>query len=211
MIDVITLKTKGHSSYDVFYWKELSGGGTSFGLEYPSVISDLYPNRVFDTCLEWCAGPGFIGYSILDYGLCKNLVLLDLYHPAIVMANKTAKHNNIESKVKTYVSDNINIVPNSIKLDLVVANPPHYNRKLPVYNRVGGDLNWDTHRDFYKNIGKYLTDDGIILMQESKHGSTENDFSDMINESNLKITNVFDSPNFGKRPNLIYYIQVEKQ
>jgi len=211
MIDILTLQTNGHNSYDVFYWRALSGGGTKFISEYPAIINDLYPNRIFNTCFEWCSGPGFIGYSILDYGLCENLVLLDLDQPAIVMANKTAKHNNIKHKVKTYIGDNINVIPNSTKFDLVVSNPPHYNRKSPTQNTIGDDLNWDIHKDFYKNIGKYLTDDGVILMQESKHGSTENDFSDMIKESNLKITNVFDSPNFGTSPNLIYYIQVEKQ
>jgi methylase of polypeptide subunit release factors len=205
--------TESTNQYKVFYTDDLNGGGIGFGSEYPSIIKTLYPNRIFNTCMEWCSGPGFIGYNILDHGLCNKLVLNDIYQPAIDIAKKTADHNNLSNVVSTYCTGDIGTLPNTIKVDLVVANPPHYDRVLDhPSKRIADDPNWEIHRNFYKKIGNYLTDDGAIIIQENADGSDVSMFEEMINDGNLKILDVIKSPqHFTVAPTLIYYIHITKR
>ena len=73
-------------------------------------------------------------------------------------------------------------------------------------------MGWKIHREFYKNIGSYMTDDGEILIQENEDGSKPEYFYDMITQSNLKLKNVIKSPNhYGTDEHTkIYYMQVVK-
>lgn len=210
-METLTYQTEGKNNYTVFWTDELNGGGMYFGPEYPFVIKSLYPDRVFNTCFEWCSGPGFIGYNILDHGICNKLVFLDIYKPATDICYKTAQHNNLLDLVQIYNGDNLTILPESTKVDLVVANPPHYNREGDPHptSRVAEDPNWEIHRMFYKHIGKYLSEDGVILIQENQDGSNPEYFYEMIDDSNLKIKNLIKSPNYyTSKPNLIYYIEI---
>jgi len=202
--------TESTNQYKVFYTADLNGGGMLFGPEYPSIIRKFYPNRIFNTCMEWCSGPGFIGYNMLDHGLCNNLVLNDIYQPAIDIANKTAEYNDLSKRVSTYCAGDIGTLPDTLKIDLVVANPPHYDRSFN--NRIADDLNWEIHRNFYTKIGNYLTDDGAIIIQENADGSDVSMFEEMINDNNLKILDVLKSPQyFTEAPMLIYYIHITKR
>ena len=69
----------------VYYTKELDGGGAGFGQDYIDFIRGNFPpqKRIF----EWCAGPGFIGFSLLAHGLCKTLCLADI-NPLAINAQK---------------------------------------------------------------------------------------------------------------------------
>ena len=59
--------------FPVFYNNTLEGGGNNFGQLYPSIIKLLYPDRIFNDCLEWCSGHGVIGFRLLADEICKNL------------------------------------------------------------------------------------------------------------------------------------------
>lgn len=180
------------------YWGGgLDGGGNTFGLEYPTVIRELYPDRKFEHCLEWCAGPGFIGLALYVNDLCKELTLCDIYRPALRCAEYT-----IDRLPEKYNKNNINIVHTgdcaelnpTKKYDLIVANPPHWNWKLhPTFasiildHRINCDPEWSIHHNFFSNIKHNLADDGIILLQEQSWASGPDTFETMINESGLKI------------------------
>jgi methylase of polypeptide subunit release factors len=177
----------------------------------------LYPNRIFNVCYEWCSGPGFIGFNILDHGLCNSLLFTDICDPAIEIAKYSATQNNIQDKLTAYLLRDIDLLPANTKVDLVVSNPPHYNREygyeysLDDNKRMSDDVGWASHIDFYKKIGKFLSDDGIILIQENADGSSPEMFEQMIADSGLKITNVIKSPNhYTTAPELIYYIEIKK-
>lgn len=207
-----TYTTEGKNKFSVFWEQNLNGGGIGFGSEYPKIIQDLYPQRIFKSCLEWCSGPGFIGYNLLDHGICEKLSLTDIYQPALDMAYKTAQSNNLLDKVNFYCTGFIDQLPNDCLFDLVVANPPHYDRPYINDNsRIADDSGWKIHKQFYNNIGRYLTDDAIILMQENEDGSKAEMFLDMINESDLHMKRVVKSPgHYISNPTLIYYIEVTK-
>lgn len=209
---MLKVNTHGKNKFTIFYIEELNGGGMGFGTEYPDIIKRLYPNKIFNHCLDWCSGPGFIGLEILDQGLCKQLSLVDIYQPAIDHAQYTISHNNLQNAVTTYCAGDIGTLPN-VKFDLVVANPPHYDvdHEHPS-KRIMDDPNWDIHRNFYNKISNYLTDDGVILIQENMDGSKPEHFTEMIESNNLEIIDVIKSPAWFEESThlMIYYIQIHK-
>ena len=204
--------------FPIYYHNENNGGGTSFGQEYIRIIQDRYKN--INYCYEWCSGPGFIGYSILEHELCDNLVLTDMWAPAITDAEYTRSQLDIELQQRTtiHLLKDISLLPLNHQFDLVVANPPHY--KTDPLAHLGGDyqfdnvglhdvrvytdLDWQTHLNFFQNIKKNLSAKGIILLQENDQGSTAEDFRNMIEENGLVITDVFPSTLM----NSIYYIEI---
>ena len=109
----------------MFYTPEMDGGGSWFGQEYADIIREYYPGRTFKRCYEWCAGPGFIGFNILDHGLAESLCLSDIYDPAVELCKRTAKHSNNQHRVSAYLFRDLDLLPAREQFDLVVANPPH--------------------------------------------------------------------------------------
>jgi methylase of polypeptide subunit release factors len=206
--------TTGFRNMKVFYRADLDGGGTWYGTEYPTIVKQLYPNRIFTRCYEWCSGPGFIGYSLLDHGICQSLCLSDLWYPAIEAAELTKLYsdNDCSDKVTTYLLNDLALLPEHEYFDLIVANPPHFPSKVSQKynnNRICTDTNWQAHQNFFKNIKSHLTSDGIILLQESMVGSTSKDFEEFIDSADLQITNVIKSKDFFEDNKAqIYYIEI---
>ena len=179
----------------VYYDNNMDGGGTSFGLQYVPVIKQLYPDRIFDTCYEWCSGPGFIGFDILSHQLCRNLWLGDIFKPSLrsvekTIANLPPEYANCVTPI--HIKDQSEI-PETVKFDLVVSNPPHWNNNLDTLysqmseGRVSCDQNWTVHQNFFKNIKKNLATDGVILLQEQTYASAPSTFQKWIDEAGLSI------------------------
>jgi methylase of polypeptide subunit release factors len=213
-----TFRPGGDRGITVFYGSEMEGGGSWFGQDYLGVLRDRYPNRRFQNCFEWCSGPGFIGFSLMDHGIVEHLTLADLYAPAIHEAvAKTVNHNQLGQLVNTYVTHTIKTLPNAEIFDLVVANPPHY-LECPGddnYQRIAVDREWAAHRDFYQHIQHHLAEDGVILIQENHAGSLRgvNEFWDMIHDNGLEITGYFTSNRYWDTdgPVQIYYIESRRR
>jgi len=208
--------TTGPNQYRVQHDSWMDGGGTWFGQEYTTVIKQRYPNRVFECCYEWCAGPAFIGYSILDHGLCKSLCVSDIYPDAIKRVKETAKIHQL-SNVAAYATGLIADLPNYEQFDLVVANPPHF-LECPGddnYRRIAVDQNWAAHQEFFANIGQHLLPNGIVLLQENQAGSLnrEQDFAPFIAAAGLEITDVFNSSAHYTPDHYtqIYYIEIRQK
>jgi hypothetical protein len=189
----------GKKNINIFYLQSHDGGGTGPGQDYITVLRERYPDRVFNKVYEWCAGPGFIGYSILDHGIAENLCLSDIYDPALQCADETRNYpsNNVQDKVSIYLMRDLELMPDQEQFDLVVANPPHINVYEVIEtvndncNRITTDLNWESHKNFFKHIGNHLTEDGIVLIQQNHAGSTLETFLPMIEESGLEVTDHF--------------------
>lgn len=179
---------------------EMHGGGSAFGQDYIPVIQTVYPGRVFNNCFEWCSGPGFIGFALLANDLIKNLYLGDIFKPALYAAEQTIKslpERYSTSHVQTIHMSTPAEIDSSLKFDLIVANPPHWDWTQETYIsrlmsvRVCDDPGWSIHRDFFANIKKNLADDGIILLQEQSWASGPDTFREMIDAAGLKITRCF--------------------
>lgn len=166
------------------YRKELDGGGSDFGQEFISFLKSRgmpKQRRIF----EWCAGPGFIGFSMLGHGMCDGLCLADINPVAVASCRKTVKRNGLND-VSVYHSDNFKSIPSVEKWSLVVSNPPHFVDKYLGDIRAH-DPDWSVHRDFLQNVPRHLTDDAMIVLQENNQGSTVETFKPMIDESGFEI------------------------
>jgi methylase of polypeptide subunit release factors len=210
--------TQGPRNFKVFYEPGMDGGGTWFGQEYISVIPERYPRRIFENCLEWCAGPGYIGYSILDHGLCNHLSLVEIHTPTAQQAQRTKEDssNQCDSQVTIYNTGDISQLPENAKFDLIVGNPPHFFHAStdPTSSRIESDPGWQVHQNFFANIAQHLTRDGVILLQENMLETTVDTFSPYIESAGLKVTDWFQSPKWFGYPKdscLIYYIEIMHQ
>lgn len=189
------------------------GGGTWFGQEYLTMLQSRYSRR-WRHCLEWCSGPGFIGFGILSQGLCDRLTLQDRHQSLDENIARTGLINRVQDRVDFYSGPNLECIPER-EFDLVVANPPHY-LECPGdanYQRLAVDPGWRAHQDFFRLIPRYLSPDGIIVLQENQAGSLAGprEFWDMIHSNGLKITAYWTSPRFWEvdGPTQIYYIEIQ--
>ena len=169
----------------VHYKDHLDGGGRTSGLDYLPLFHDLgMPRqpRVF----EWCAGPAFIGFSLLGYGFCDSLCVADVNPEAIETCRRTIADNGLTGCVTAYHSDNLDAIPASEKWDLVVGNPPHFADRSPGQLRYH-DADWQLHRRFFAGIDRFLKPGAMIVLLENNLGSTTETFRGMIEASGFSI------------------------
>jgi 16S rRNA G966 N2-methylase RsmD len=169
----------------VHFKKHLDGGGSSFGQDLVTFLAlRQMPRR--QRVFEWCAGPGFIGFSMLSRGMAETLCLADCNPEAVDACRRTVTENGLGSKVTVFRSDGLRDVPAAERWDLVVANPPHF-----VDDWIGDlwsyDHGWHLHRAFFADIGRFLNPSGVIVLQENNRGSTAETFRPMIEQSGLEI------------------------
>ena len=102
------------------------------------------------------------------------------------------------------------------KFDLVVGRPPVVQLKkysldagveTPDKIRCYLDPGFKIHQEFFANIGKYLADDGVILLQKSVEKSDASDFEQFINDAGLKITQIFREKSYP----FLYYMEIKWQ
>jgi tRNA1(Val) A37 N6-methylase TrmN6 len=197
----------------VSYKPHLDGGGREFGQDFiPFLRRRGMPRqgRVF----EWCAGPGFIGFSLLGHGLADTLCLADINPAAVAASQRTVRDNGLTDRVQIYLSDNLAGIPSNERFDLVVSNPPHFAedfaRDFARGDRRAHDPGWRIHRDFFNNIGRFLNPGGMIVLQENNQGSMADTFRAMIQEAGLRVVFVD-----GERPREVdpvyYYIGIARK
>ena len=203
------------NGFDVFYTNETNGGGDYFAIEYIDLVKEWYVK--VDSILEWCAGPGFIGYGMFANNLCNKISFNDKFKSAIDQLEKTKLNSKNPDDIKIYNGGSLSTIPETEKCDLIVGNPPHWkdiqsaetslNLQFKSFKHVNDilvDTDWKSHTLFYQIAKKLLSDKGKIVLQENLKGSTPKTFERMINDSGLKILSYADS----KMYNDIYYIEV---
>jgi methylase of polypeptide subunit release factors len=188
MTRTINYDTVTYGDISVSYFDELVGGGNTYGQDYlnylPAHIGKV--ERIF----EWCAGPGFIGFSLLAHGLCETLCLADVNEEAAEACRDTVKRNGLEDRVDIYTSDGLKDIPASETWDLVVGNPPHWGTDEELIfgpALICNDPEWMLHKDFYENIGRFLKPDSNVIIQECKERSSTEDFGSMIDAGGLNL------------------------
>jgi len=191
--------------YVIFDRPDLDGGGPGFGQDYKRVLTELGLNEC-GRLFEFCAGPGYIGYSLLASGFCSTLALADVNPVAVEAAKKTAQYNNIDRKVAIYLSDGLNQIPATEKWDLVVGNPPHFLEwKGPSQLRCE-DPGWDLHKRFYSQVKQFLNPGARVLLQENALGSKAEDFAPMIREGGGRHVGTFAGPDIGAGGKMYYIL-----
>jgi methylase of polypeptide subunit release factors len=169
----------------VRFKKHLDGGGTSFGQDLVTFLAlrQMPPRqRVF----EWCAGPGFIGFSLLARGMAQTLCLADINPEAVEAAQRTVTENGLGARVTVLRSDGLADIPAAERWDLVVSNPPHFIDDW-IDDLRSYDHGWHLHRAFFADVGRFLNPSGVIVLQENNRGSTAEMFRPMIEQAGLAI------------------------
>jgi hypothetical protein len=177
-------------------------GGLAFGRDFPRVLNELGIGRR-ERMFEFCAGPGYIGYSLLAAGWCESLALADIDPDAVSSARYTAAHNELDDRVAVYRSDALDQIPDGERWDLVVCNPPHY--PAPDADIRIFDTDWELHRRFYASVGRHMNPGGLILVAESLEGSDPDLFEEMIRAGGGRPVAVHPGTDIHGEPNGIYY------
>jgi len=175
-----------YGGIDVYYKQFLDGGGTGFGQDFLR----LFRSRRMPTqarLFEWCAGPGFIGFSLLAHGFCDTLCLADVNPAAVRAARMTVRRNRLADRVAVYRSDNLADIPTEERWNVIVSNPPHFDdatveREIKLYD--GG---WQLHRGFLRDAPRFLAPDGVIVLQENNQGATAETFRPMAEAAGLRV------------------------
>ena len=178
--------------------RSLDGGGEAFGWQIIETVKDLNlePGRAF----EWCSGFGYVGFSLLNLGLCDSILLGDINPEAIALCEQTIELNGLKN-ARAIVSDGTTAISPEERFDLVISNPPHFTEDLETYlkrpgiarhwpvrlfhERIWRDPDWQAHRAFFSSIGAFLNPGATIVICETWAGSRPETFERMIEESGL--------------------------
>jgi methylase of polypeptide subunit release factors len=205
---------------DVYYTNETNGGGDFFAKEYVDIVNDWY--GPVENALEWCSGPGFIGFALLASKLCSNISFNDMYQPAIDMLETTKVNSVYKKHINIFHGNTLNSLSSDNLFDLVVGNPPHWCDNESASKSLGFnvtqfphvmdilvDNDWNAHNNFFRCIKKHLTTNGKILLQENLNGSTAKTFESMVVEAGLYINSYAHSELYKDKG--IYYIEIGHQ
>jgi 16S rRNA G1207 methylase RsmC len=190
------------------------GGGEIIYQEAVDLVKTLYPNHQFERCFEWCAGPGILGYSMLEFGVAKTLCLADYFEPSLRVARETMERFNLQDKVSIYNSNNLDSIPETEQWDLVIGNPPQFPGLIQLWGpnardtRLYMDKDWELHKNFFANIKKFLKPNGKIFLWECAWGSAVDTFKPYIEAAGLKVSR-FGNANNSNYMEIWYWIEIE--
>jgi predicted RNA methylase len=172
-------------SIDVAWRGDLDGGGRGFGQQFVNIVRNLFGpvHRIH----EVCAGPGFIGFALLADGLCDSLCLSDINPDAVSAVNETIRRNNLHERVVVYESNAMDGIPAHEMWDLVVGNPPFFDRSIDNQHGIRtSDPDWGMHKKLYVSVRRHLRPHGSCLLMESHKASNERTFIPFIEAGGLK-------------------------
>lgn len=108
--------------------------------------------------LDLCCGTGCIGLSFAKNFPKSNVLLLDINPDAIALAKENAQLNKIEN-VKFLQSDLFEKVPQNLKFDLIVSNPPYISAKD--YETLSPEV-----KDWEDKMALFAEDEGLALIKK---------------------------------------------
>jgi methylase of polypeptide subunit release factors len=177
----------------------LSGGGQYFKDDFIRILKE-HGKEKYSRGFEWCCGFGIIGYEVLGLGIANHMAFSDYYDNAIYDINDTAKNNNIENCVSSYITPTISGIPDNEIWDLVIGNPPHAfsdietsRQSLAPSSTVDDTLRtlvddgMEIHKEFFMSIRKHLTDNADVIIYEPEFWFYENIFKEMADAGGLYI------------------------
>jgi|APSaa5957512576_1039674.scaffolds.fasta_scaffold09858_2 methylase of polypeptide subunit release factors len=182
----------------------ISGGGDAFGQHYINFMRDYYRDNALSpdsNILEWCAGAGFIGFSLLAHGLCKHISFIEQDANDVICSNLTIGMNNIQKDALSIVSNTVNAFSDTTQFDIIVGNPPHFGDDISnainsgSIPRITNDQGWEIHTEFFRNVQKYMhSNSRIILIQNNKDvPNGANELKQVATDNGLQFLNIYDS------------------
>jgi methylase of polypeptide subunit release factors len=185
---MIKYSRERYGNIKVLSTPHLEGGGRDFGQALVRFVEERI--GPVESMLEWCSGPGFIGFAALGGNVCQKLGLADINEEAILVCRKTVRENQLSEKVRLFTSDCFDSIPPEEHWDVVVGNPPHRGGRY-LEPRLGPallyiDEDWKAHRRFYRQVPAYLNPGGSVALIESRGWSKPDVFKQMASENGLE-------------------------
>lgn len=175
------------SGIEVAHNEFLDGGGSRSWSYFVDSIRENVGS--VEHAYEWCSGPGYIGFALLGAGLCEHLTLADINPEAVEACRETVRRNGLEDRVDVYLSDNLKGIPAEVRWDLVVGDPPHFEKALDRHIEAGVvlravDEDWKIHEEFFRTVGAHMQPGGKLFLSESgRAGDFGEMFTRMMNEA----------------------------
>jgi hypothetical protein len=193
----------------VFDRREQHWAGLAFGRDFPRVLNEVGVGRC-RRLFEFCAGPGYIGYSLLANGWCESVALSDIDAESIATAMRTAAYNGLGDRVAGYASDVLDGIPEHERWDVVVANPPAFESHPDKHLADGDwdrgyDTGWNVRRRFYGSVKRHMNPGGVVVMSENCAGSDPAVFQEMIRAGGGTPRAVHFGTDVAGKPNGVYY------
>lgn len=182
--DYTTMLKYDLDNTSVYYYKELDGGGTTFGVEALK-REEVQKRIVKGNILEMCSGPGFMGAYLNDIGLADKLYLSDINIENKECIEETINQNGL-TNVEFIKSDAFNSIPEGLKFDTIVSNPPHFSTNRPNGYRstheklISLDSDMKIHKSIFDNADRFLNPNGRIVLVENATGISEADIRKMV-------------------------------
>jgi methylase of polypeptide subunit release factors len=185
----------------------LFGGGAVHAPDFLKVLLELRLGPCERLC-DFCAGVGYIGYSLLAKRFCKTLCCVDLNARAIEAARFTAKGNGIEELVTMYVSDGLEQVPESERWDLIVCNPPQLLPRVQTDNDtvMTFDPEWRLHRKLYSNLKKHMKPGAHAIVMGARYETNAKTFQPMIEAGGGSVVAEIPAKDFRGREDDRYFL-----
>ncbi len=135
--------------------------------------------------LDLCTGSGCIAISAAAN--CHNAKFLatDLSEPALAIAQKNASANELANQVQFLLSDCFEQIPSGTLFDIIVSNPPYIpdaeieqlekdvRQHEPRLALSGGRDGLDFYRRIIQQAGRYLKDQGLLMLEFSPEQETD--------------------------------------
>ncbi|MBQ9659023.1 MAG: peptide chain release factor N(5)-glutamine methyltransferase [Clostridia bacterium] len=126
--------------------------------------------------LDLCTGSGAIAVSLAKYIENAIIYAVDISENALKVAQRNAKENNVEQKIKFIKSDMFAEIKQEVKFDIIVSNPPYI--RTDVIKQLNKDVQNEPHialdggkdgLDFYRKIAKeaytYMKIDSFLCLE----------------------------------------------
>ena len=165
----------------VYYIEELDGGGTTFGI---NCLKSVLPKVRRGNILEMCSGPGFMGFYLNFEGYADKLLLSDLNAYNRRYIHETIEKNNL-TNTEFLHSNGFTSINENMKFDTIVSNPPHFATPKPTGYKsdqeklITLDQDMSFHKNFLRDVKKYMHKDSIIILIENATGINADDITEM--------------------------------
>lgn len=146
--------------------------------------------------LDLCTGSGAIGISIANYVENCQVTVSDISKSALEIAKKNALQNQVENKIKFVASNLFEKIEGTF--NYIVSNPPYIPtsmvkelskevQKEPKLALDGGKEGLDFYKIILKQVSKYLTPKGFLLLEIGYNQAQKVIQEWKIDESNLAL------------------------
>jgi hypothetical protein len=182
-MDILKI-VSNNKTIDVLYYKDLDGGGSTFGIKALESL-EVKKHLKKGNTLEICSGPGFMGFYLKSIDIADNLYLTDINNSNKECIDSTIQFNNL-SNVEFIKSDCFESIPKNLIFDTIVSNPPHFKTERPGGYRsenemlISLDSDMRVHKSIFENAKNHMHKDSRLILVENCDGVTENDIRKLV-------------------------------